>query len=124
MHFWLHALLFVSSLIVWLPIVSPLPEIPRLQPVLRMLYLFAWSVVPTVPASFLTFGSTPLYKFYEHVPHLFGMSTLEDQQTRGPDHEDRGRTPTVVDHRRSVLPLGLRGRPCEHATARTRRDGS
>jgi putative membrane protein len=83
LHFLLHALLLVSSLIVWLPIVSPLPEIPRLQPVLRMLYLFAWSVVPTIPASFLTFGTSPLYKFYEHVPHLYGMSTLQDQQTAG-----------------------------------------
>jgi putative membrane protein len=82
-HFLVHVLLVVSSLIVWMPIVSPLPEIPRLQPVLRMLYLFAWSVVPTVPASFLTFGASPLYKFYEHVPHLYGMSTLEDQQAAG-----------------------------------------
>jgi putative membrane protein len=82
-HFSLHTLLFLSSLIVWLPIVSPLPEIPRLQPVMQMLYLFAWSIVPTVPASFLTFGSSPLYKFYEGVPHLFGLSTLEDQQAAG-----------------------------------------
>ena len=82
-HFSLHSLLFVSSLIVWLPIVSPLPEIPRLVPVVRMLYLFAWSVVPTIPASFLTFGSSPLYKFYEHVPHLYGLSTLADQQLAG-----------------------------------------
>ncbi len=82
-HFSLHSLLFVSSLIVWMPIVSPLPEIPRLAPVMQMLYLFAWSVVPTVPASFLTFGSAPLYKFYEGVPHLFGLSTLEDQQAAG-----------------------------------------
>ena len=82
-HFSLHTVLFLSSLIVWLPIVSPLPEIPRLPPVLRMLYLFAWSVVPTVPASFLTFGTSPLYRFYEHVPHLFGLSTLEDQQLAG-----------------------------------------
>jgi putative membrane protein len=82
-HFLIHALLLVSSLIVWMPIVSPLPEIPRLAPVMQMLYLFAWSVVPTVPASFLTFGSSPLYKFYEHVPHLFGFTTLEDQQAAG-----------------------------------------
>lgn len=82
-HFLVHALLVVSSLIVWLPVVSPLPEIPRLQPVLRMLYLFAWSVVPTIPASFLTFGTSPLYKFYEHVPHLYGLSTLQDQQAAG-----------------------------------------
>jgi putative membrane protein len=82
-HFLIHALLLVSSLIVWMPIVSPLPEIPRLAPVLQMLYLFAWSVVPTIPASFLTFGSSPLYKYYEHVPHLYGLSTLTDQQTAG-----------------------------------------
>jgi putative membrane protein len=82
-HFSVHALLLVSSLIVWMPLVSPLPEIPRLIPVVQMLYLFAWSVVPTIPASFLTFGTSPLYKFYEHVPHLFGFSTLEDQQAAG-----------------------------------------
>jgi putative membrane protein len=82
-HFGVHAVLFLSSLIVWMPLVSPLPEIPRLIPVMQMVYLFAWSVVPTVPASFLTFGSSPLYKFYEHVPHLFGLSTLEDQQAAG-----------------------------------------
>jgi len=82
-HFSLHAVLFLSSLIVWLPIVSPLPEVPRQPPVGQMLYLFAWSVVPTIPASFLTFGSSPLYKYYEHVPHLYGLTTLTDQQTAG-----------------------------------------
>jgi putative membrane protein len=82
-HFSLHTLLFVSSLIVWLPVVSPLPEVPRLAPIMQILYVFAWSVVPTVPASFLTFGSSPLYKYYETVPHLFGMTTLEDQQIAG-----------------------------------------
>jgi putative membrane protein len=82
-HLLVHVLLVVSSLIVWMPIVSPLPEIPRLQPVLQMVYLFTWSIVPTVPASFLTFGASPLYKFYERVPHLFELTTLEDQQAAG-----------------------------------------
>jgi putative membrane protein len=82
-HLAVHTVLFLSSLIVWMPVVSPLPEIPRLQPLLRMLYLFTWSIVPTVPASFLTLGAAPLYKFYETVPHLFGLSTMEDQQLAG-----------------------------------------
>jgi putative membrane protein len=82
-HFSLHTVLFISSLIVWLPIVSPLPEIPRLAPPLRAVFLFLQSIVPTVPASFLTFGAHPLYKYYESVPHLFGLSTLEDQQLAG-----------------------------------------
>ena len=83
LHFVLHTVLFVSSLIVWMPVLSPLPEIPRLSTPLRGIYLFSQSVVPTIPASFLTFGAYPLYKFYEGVPHLWGLSTLEDQQVAG-----------------------------------------
>ena len=82
-HFAVHALIFVASLIIWLPVLSPLPEIPRLAPPTRAAFLFLQSIVPTVPASFLTFGTKPLYKFYEGVPHLWGASTLEDQQVAG-----------------------------------------
>jgi putative membrane protein len=82
-HFGLHALLFLSSLIVWMPVLSPLPEIPRLAVPVRAVFLFLQSVVPTVPASFLTFGHAPLYKFYAGLPHLWGLSTLEDQQMAG-----------------------------------------
>jgi putative membrane protein len=83
LHFLVHALIFVSALIVWLPVVSPLPEIPRLSPPVRMIFLFLQSVVPTVPASFLTFGNSPLYKFYEDVPQLWGLSTVDDQRIAG-----------------------------------------
>jgi len=82
-HFLLHALLFLSSIIVWLPVLSPLPEIPRLALPVRGLYLFAWSIVPTVPASFLTFGSQPLYSAYTPLPKLWGLTPLEDQQIAG-----------------------------------------
>ncbi|MGO9876042.1 MAG: cytochrome c oxidase assembly protein [Acidimicrobiia bacterium] len=83
LHFGVHALIFVSSLIVWMPVLSPLPEVPRLQPLARLLFLFLQSVVPTVPASFLTFGTKPLYSFYNHVPRLFGISELTDMQLAG-----------------------------------------
>ena len=83
LHAGMHALVVVSGLIIWMPVVSPLPEIPRLSPPPRMIFLFLQSVVPTIPASFLTFGSSPLYHFYEHVPHLWGLSTLEDQRLAG-----------------------------------------
>jgi putative membrane protein len=82
-HFLVHAVLFVSSLVVWMPVLSPLPEIPRLAALPRMVYLFSQSVVPTVPASFLTFGGEPLYRVYDRLPHLWGMTTLEDQQIAG-----------------------------------------
>jgi putative membrane protein len=84
LHFLVHLLVFSSALIVWMPLASPLPEVPRLQPLLRMLFLFLQAVVPTIPASFLTFGAHPLYKFYEHVPRLYsGVSALEDMRIAG-----------------------------------------
>ena len=82
-HFAVHTLIFLSSLIVWMPLLSPLPEVPRLQPLGRLLFLFLQSIVPTVPASFLTFGAHPLYSFYDHVPRLFGVSALTDMQIAG-----------------------------------------
>ncbi len=82
-HFAVHTLIFLTSFLIWLPVLSPLPEIPRLSPPPRMIFLFLQSVVPTVPASFLTFGSTPLYHFYAKVPHLWGFSTIDDQRLAG-----------------------------------------
>jgi putative membrane protein len=84
LHFAVHVVIFVSSLIVWMPLLSPLPEVPRLQPLVRMLFLFLQAVVPTIPASFLTFGDHPLYKFYEHVPRLYGsLNALDDMRIAG-----------------------------------------
>jgi len=82
-HLFVHVVIMVSSLIVWMPLLSPLPEVPRLQPLVRMLYLFLQSVVPTVPASFLTFGDHPLYRYYETVPRLWGVSALDDMRFAG-----------------------------------------
>jgi putative membrane protein len=83
-HFGLHVLVFGSALIVWMPLASPLPEVPRFAPLLRMLFLFLQAVVPTIPASFLTFGDRPLYRFYEDVPRLYdGVSAMEDMRIAG-----------------------------------------
>lgn len=81
-HFAAHAALFCSALLMWCPVVAPLPEL-RISPPAQMLYLFAQSIVPTVPASFLVFAQRPLYHFYEHVPRLWGLSAGEDQRIAG-----------------------------------------
>jgi putative membrane protein len=48
-----------------------------------MLYLFAQSIVPTVPASFLTFADSPLYTFYGTAGELFGIDAVGDQRIAG-----------------------------------------
>jgi putative membrane protein len=83
LHFSVHTALFLTAFIVWMPVLSPLPEIPRLSWLLRMVYLFLQSIIPTIPASFLTLGDEPLYKHYVGLPHLWGMTTLEDMQIAG-----------------------------------------
>lgn len=82
-HFGTHALIFFSALLMWTPVLSPLLEVPRLSYPGGMLYLFLQSLVPTVPASFLTFGSRPLYHVYETLPRLGGISALADQRAAG-----------------------------------------
>lgn len=83
LHFVAHTVLLVSAILMWLPVASPLREVPRLKPPLQMLYLFGQTILPTIPASFLTFGSTPLYQVYTEFPRLWGVSVLSDQQIAG-----------------------------------------
>jgi putative membrane protein len=82
-HFVLHALLFGAAILVWWPIVSPLPELPPITPPAQMLYLFAMSLAPTIPASFLTFGRGLLYPVYASFPRIWGIDALTDQLIAG-----------------------------------------
>jgi putative membrane protein len=82
-HFVAHTVLVLTAILIWMPLLSPLPEIPRLTPLTRMVFLFLQTVVPTIPASFLTFGAHPLYRRYETLPKLWGISALDDQLIAG-----------------------------------------
>ena len=82
-HFAAHAAIFSTALLMWCPVVGPLPEFRLQSPPAQMLYLFLQSIVPTVPASFLVFAERPIYRFYESVPRLWGLSAGEDQRIAG-----------------------------------------
>ena len=72
-----------SSIVAWLPLLSPLPEVPRLQPVLKMVYLFLWGLVPLIVSTVLIFSNKVVYPYYKTVPHLWGMTTVDDQRVGG-----------------------------------------
>jgi putative membrane protein len=82
-HFSLHTLLLGSAIVMWWPVLSPLPEFPALSPPGQLLYLFFQSLAPTIPASFLTFGTEPLYRIYETFPRIWGIGALTDQLIAG-----------------------------------------
>ena len=83
LHFLVHVVIFTSAVLMWFPVLNTLPEFPRLSPGARMVYVFLQSVIPTVPASFLTFGEGLLYPFYGEAPRPFAMTALEDQRLAG-----------------------------------------
>jgi putative membrane protein len=82
LHYVLHFVLVFTSLMMWMPLCGPLPEFRR-GPGAQMIYLFAMSVVPTVPAAWLTFAERAVYKVYDHPVRAFNMTVADDQQTAG-----------------------------------------
>ncbi|HUR24110.1 MAG TPA: cytochrome c oxidase assembly protein [Acidimicrobiales bacterium] len=83
-HFGLHLLLVVSAVLMWWPLLGPLPEAPRLTaPVHRMLYIFGQSLVPAVVGSALIWTTSVPYRVYETFPPVWGIDDLADQQWAG-----------------------------------------
>lgn len=73
-----------SSIVMWVPLLRPLPQLGGLGDPMRLLYLFGLSILPTVPASFLTFSTFPLYELYELSPRVFpALDAVTDQQIAG-----------------------------------------
>jgi putative membrane protein len=79
-HFFVHAALVGSAMAMWWPVLSNVPELPRLSYPLQMAYLFVQSLLPAVVASFITFSRTAVYEFYEQAPRVWGITAVEDQQ--------------------------------------------
>ena len=82
LHYGLHTVLVVTSLIAFMPVCGPIPEW-HLKPAGKMIYLFLESVVPTVPAAWLTFAEGTVYKRYNVPVRVWGMTVAEDQQAAG-----------------------------------------
>jgi len=81
-HYGLHLVVFFSALLMWFPVLGPLREMQMSEPG-KMLYLFLMSIVPTVPAGWLTFADGIVYQSYNHPDPLWGISARQDQQAAG-----------------------------------------
>jgi putative membrane protein len=82
-HIATHLLFIAAAVIMWWPVMSPLPEVPPLPLAGRMLYLFLVSIPMQLVAAIITFADTPLYEWYVHAPRTWGLSPLDDQKYGG-----------------------------------------
>ena len=82
-HLLVHSALVGAGLVMWWPVLSSVPELPRLSYPAQMGYLFLQSLVPSVMASFVTFSDRVVYQAYAEAPRIWGISAMGDQQIAG-----------------------------------------
>lgn len=81
-HYVVHVLLVGAAVLMWMPVCGPVPEL-RLPLPGQMVYLFLMSIVPTVPAAWLTFADGVVYEAYGDARPLWGFDPVTDQQLAG-----------------------------------------
>ena len=79
----LDALLFLSGIVLWAPVMKTLPGTSRPSPLGRAVYLIVQSVVPGFPSIIFIFAHHPLYPGFSHVHEVFHLTPLVDQQLAG-----------------------------------------
>ncbi len=82
-HIATHLMFMVTATLMWWPVMSPSPEIPRLSPGLGMLYLFLVGIPMQLVAALITLADGVLYPWYSVAPRMWGLSPLDDQQLGG-----------------------------------------
>jgi putative membrane protein len=83
-HIVQHLMFMAAAVIVWWPAVNPVPELTRLQPPIRLLYLFALGIPMSIISALITLSSNVLYPWYDAAPRVFeNLSALDDQQLGG-----------------------------------------
>jgi putative membrane protein len=82
LHYTVHVILVLTSLLMWMPVCGPLREF-RIAPFPTMIYLFLNSVVATIPAGWLTFAEGVVYDLYDGPVRVWGVGVTEDQQVAG-----------------------------------------
>ena len=82
-HIVQHLMFLVASVIMWWPVLSPLPELPRLSYPGQMLYLFLMSIPMAIVAVYIAYADEVLYPLYASAPRVWGITPMSDQMIGG-----------------------------------------
>ena len=78
-----HVILVITALMMWWPLLSEMPELPRLSYGAQVIYIFLILAVQLPIFAGITFSDSVFYEFYAAAPELWGMAPLADQQAAG-----------------------------------------
>lgn len=82
-HIVQHLCFLVASTIMWWPIMSTMPELPRLSYPRQILYGFLMMMPMSVVAISITYADTELYPAYALAPRITDLTPLQDQRLGG-----------------------------------------
>ena len=82
-HILEHLMFMGAAVLMWWPLASQLPELPRLAYPGQMLYSFLMTLPMSVVAIYIVMADTVLYPFYSSAPRIMKLSPMEDQLLGG-----------------------------------------
>ena len=74
-----HLMFMVAAVLMWWPLLSQVPELPRLAYPGQMLYAFLMSIPMSIIAVYIAMSDHVLYPAYAAAPRVLSLSPLEDQ---------------------------------------------
>lgn len=82
-HIVQHLMFLAASVLMWWPVLSPLPELPRLNYPGQMLYLFLLTIPMAIVSVYLCYADGVLYPAYASAPRVWGITPMSDQMIGG-----------------------------------------
>ena len=82
-HIVQHLMFIAAAVLMWWPITSPLPELPRASYPAQMMYCFLLVIPMSIISIYITMADSLLYPAYATAPRILGISPMEDQQYGG-----------------------------------------
>ncbi len=83
LHIAQHLVFMATAVIMWWPILSPVPVLPRASYPTQLIYLFALGLPMSLAGALITLSERVLYPFYAAAPRVWGLTALADQQLGG-----------------------------------------
>ncbi|HEY4216596.1 MAG TPA: cytochrome c oxidase assembly protein [Gemmatimonadaceae bacterium] len=78
-----HLMFLVASVLMWWPVLSPMPELPRLSYPGQMLYMFLLTIPMAIIAVYIAYADQLLYPIYATAPRIWGITPMNDQLIGG-----------------------------------------
>jgi putative membrane protein len=83
LHIVQHLVFIATAVIMWWPVLSPVPELPRASYPTQLIYLFALGLPMSLAGALITLSEGVLYPFYAAAPRVWGLTPVADQQLGG-----------------------------------------